>query len=66
MDMLACWRLRHRIHIHYRVPLSSPSRAVWRRYKPHIQNRYIFIWDLSLIHISEPTRQEAKSYAVFC
>lgn len=45
MDMLACWRLRHRIHIHHRVPLSSPPRAVWRRNKPHIQNRYIFIWD---------------------
>ena len=36
MDMLASWRLRHRIHIHHGVPLSSPSRAVWWRYKPHI------------------------------
>ena len=25
-----------------------------------------FVFDLSLIHISEPTRQEAISYAVFC
>jgi len=57
MDMLACWRLRHRIHIHYRVPLSSPSRAVWRRYKPHIQHRYIFIRDRMRLGCGRLVRQ---------
>ena len=28
--------------------------------------RFIIVYILSLIHISEPTRQEAISYAVFC
>ena len=39
---------------HLRVPYP---RALCYLYKPNI---------LSLIHISEPTRQEAISYAVFC
>src|SRR5665213_3372251 len=30
------------------------------------EERYLEVWNLSLIHISEPTRQAEISYAVFC
>ena len=57
MDMLACRRLRNRIYIHHRVSPSSPSRAVWRRYKPHIQHRYIFIRDRMRLGCGRLVRQ---------
>ena len=57
MDMLACRRLRNRIYFHHRVSLSSPSRAVWRRYKPHIQHRYIFIRDRMRLGCGRLVRQ---------
>lgn len=57
MDMLACRRLGNRIYIHHRVSLSSPSRAVWRRYKPHIQHRYIFIRDRMRLGCGRLVRQ---------
>ena len=41
---------------------------IWQLQWSAIHSKYIFCFliQLSLIHISEPTRQEAISYAVFC
>ena len=46
--------------LHVRVNPSDTSFAGWNRIT------YRAVQALSLIHISEPTRQEAISYAVFC
>ena len=41
--------------------------AAWQDFKYRSIRFYVFAgFGLSLIHISEPTRQEAISYAVFC
>src|SRR5678810_1421939 len=58
------------------APLKSPAptpdrdRTVSRRSEPSSRTALIGEqpnpWDLSLIHISEPTRQAEISYAVFC
>ena len=45
---------------------SSANRWFSLRYKETLLNDNDEAKELSLIHISEPTRQEAISYAVFC
>src|SRR5450759_3606515 len=45
----------------YRVPSSTAARVAAR-----LGRSWVTQWNLSLIHISEPTRLGMISYAVFC
>src|SRR5450756_688117 len=46
-------------------PMRTVSPAMRSR-RPGLLSEYGRVWDLSLIHISEPTRLGMISYAVFC
>src|SRR5665647_3845656 len=52
------------------TPTADRDRTVSRRSEPSSRTTLIGEqpnpWDLSLIHISEPTRRTPISYAVFC
>ena len=48
-----------RDHIYYQNDETQVTSGIWRS-SPYTE------WYLSLIHISEPTRPERISYAVFC
>ena len=55
----------YRFLLDHTVKITTPLSAdVYVYYSEKIKD--VDIWDLSLIHISEPTRQAEISYAVFC
>lgn len=64
VDVLAGRCLRDGIHIHHRKSLSTPSRTVRWRYKPHIQDCYIVIRERNGMRCGRLVRQVNHGRAI--